>query len=58
MRKKDCSSLTADVRDAGKRGDDSAAARYHGNVAAVCSLPGGGTLSVDAWWRDCGGSAD
>ena len=53
VRKKDCASLTADVRDAGKR-DDDAPARFHGNVSAACPLPGGGTLALDAWWRDCG----
>lgn len=53
VRKKDCSSLAADVRDTGTRGDD-APARYNGNVAGSCALPGGGTLAIDAWWRDCG----
>jgi hypothetical protein len=58
VRKQDCTKLAADVRDAGKR-DDEAPARYSGAVEAVCALPGGGTLSVDGWWRDCGdGSAD
>ena len=53
VKKKDCANLVVEVRDADKR-DDDAPARYHGNVAGACPLPGGGTLTIDAWWRDCG----
>lgn len=53
VRKKDCSTLAVDVRDAGKR-DEEAPARYDGSAGGACSLPGGGTLTIDAWWRDCG----
>lgn len=51
--KKDCAVLTADVRDTGKR-DEEAPVRYSGNVGGACPLPGGGTITIDAWWRDCG----
>jgi len=53
VRKKDCTSLAAAVRDTGKR-DEDAPPHYDGNVAGSCALPGGGTLALDAWWRDCG----
>jgi hypothetical protein len=53
VKKKDCAALTADVREDGKR-DDEAPPRYSGNVGGACPLPGGGTLTIDAWWRECG----
>lgn len=52
VRKQACAALAADVRDRGA-GDD-APARFDGNVEGTCPLPGGGTLTIDAWWRDCG----
>lgn len=53
VRKEACPALAADVRDSGAR-DDDAPLRYSGNVGGACPLPGGGTLTIDAWWRDCG----
>ncbi|HUQ08231.1 MAG TPA: hypothetical protein VM261_37310 [Kofleriaceae bacterium] len=53
VKKKDCADLTADVRDIDKR-DDDAEPRYNGNVGGACPLPGGGTMTIEAWWRDCG----
>lgn len=50
--KKACAALSAELREVGKRDDDSPAA-FDGNVAGSCPLPGGGTVTIDAWWRDC-----
>lgn len=50
--KKACAELTAELHGVGKRDDDSPAA-YDGNVAGSCQLPGGGTVTIDAWWRVC-----
>jgi hypothetical protein len=50
--KKDCAALAAELRGVGERDDESPAA-FDGNVAGTCPLPGGGTVTIDAWWRDC-----
>ncbi len=52
LRRKDCAALEAELRPRGENADG-VASRFDGNVRGTCLLPGGGTVTIDAWWRDC-----
>jgi hypothetical protein len=52
LRRKDCAALKAELRPRGENADG-VASRYDGKVEGTCPLPGGGTVTIDAWWRDC-----
>ncbi len=55
VRGRDCPALTVDLRALGGGDDGDGDDRFDGKVSGTCPLPGGGRVSLDAWWRGCAG---
>lgn len=51
LRGRDCAALASTLRRT--NADDAPTPIFDGKLSGTCPIPGGGTVTIDVWWRDC-----